>query len=97
MLPTSRPMPLIAQLLLAHLPLETQQPPLQLGPLKGAFQTQYVNAFIDAFSLHMSVRGLQLLALAAASSPVRVPDSAIRVPGTMLAAHLVEPHTSCRC
>jgi hypothetical protein len=30
----------MAQLLLAHLPLEIQQPPLQLGPLKGAFHTQ---------------------------------------------------------
>jgi hypothetical protein len=33
-------MPLIAQLLLAHFPLEKQQPPLQLGPLNGVFQTQ---------------------------------------------------------
>jgi hypothetical protein len=33
-------MPLIAQLLLAHLPLEKQHPPLQLDALKGAFQTQ---------------------------------------------------------
>jgi hypothetical protein len=56
---TSRPTPLIAQLLLAHLPLDRQQPPLHLGPLKGSFHTQYVNAFMEACSLHMSRRGLQ--------------------------------------
>jgi hypothetical protein len=33
-------MPLIAQLLLAHFPLEKQQPPLQLDPVKGVFHTQ---------------------------------------------------------
>jgi hypothetical protein len=37
---TSRPIPLIAQLLLAHFPLEKQQPPLQLELVNGAFQTQ---------------------------------------------------------
>jgi hypothetical protein len=53
---------------------------------------------MDAFSLHMSVRGLH--APAALTSSERVPDSGMSFSAddaVLTAVHLVVPHTSWRC